>query len=112
MKKFYAALVAGALVAAAHGASAAVVITEVDPYGSNGSDGYSADWFELTNTETTAVSIAGGTMIDSHAWSGSGRTTNPYTSGTISVGNNSKGSPAALSIAGGATTIAAGQSVI
>ena len=104
--------ISAALMAAAVPASAAIVITEVDPYGSNGSDGYSADWFELTNTGTAAVSIAGDTMIDSHAWSGSGTTTNPYTSGTISVSNNSKGSPAALSIAGGATSIAAGQSVI
>ena len=103
--------VGAALMAAALPASAAIVITEVDPYGSNGSDGYSADWFELTNTGATAVSIAGDTMIDSHAWSGSGSTTNPYTSGTISVGNTSKAA-AALSIAGGATSIAAGQTVI
>ncbi len=103
--------VSAALMATALPASAAIVISEVDPYGSNGTDGYSADWFELTNTGTTAVSIAGDTMIDSHAWSGSGTTTNPYSSGTISVGNTSKAA-AALSIAGGATSIAAGQSVI
>ena len=104
--------VSAALMAAALPASAAIVITEVDPYGSNGSDGYSADWFELTNTGTTAVSIAGDTMIDSHAWSDSSSTTsNPYTTGTISVGNTGKAA-AALSIAGGATSIAAGQSVI
>jgi hypothetical protein len=103
--------VSAALVAAAVPASAAIVITEVDPYGSNPSDGYSADWFELTNTGTTAVSIAGDTMIDSHAWSGSGTTTNPYSSGTISVGNTSKAA-AALSIAGGASSVAAGRSVI
>ena len=51
MKKFYAALVAGALVAAAHSATASVIITEVDPFGSNGSDGYSEDWFELTSVQ-------------------------------------------------------------
>jgi hypothetical protein len=45
--------VSAALVAAAVPASAAIVITEVDPYGSNpSSNGYSADWFELTNTGT------------------------------------------------------------
>lgn len=103
--------VSAALMAATVPASAAIVITEVDPYGSNGSDGYGADWFELTNTGTAAVSIAGDTMIDSHAWSGSGTTTNPYSTGTISVGNTGKAA-AALTIAGGATSIAAGQSVI
>jgi hypothetical protein len=104
--------VSAALLATALPASAALVITEVDPYGSSGSSGYGADWFELTNTGTSAVSIAGDTMIDSHAWSGSSTTVSPYTSGTISVGNDGKGPAAALSIAGGATSIAAGQSVI
>src|SRR5580658_6677753 len=111
MKKFYAALVAGALVAAAHGASAAVVITEVDPFGSNGSDGYSADWFELTNTGTSSVSIAGWTMVDNHAASNS---TTPYVAGaTISIGNVSTSKPAAaLTLANGSTMLAAGQSAI
>jgi hypothetical protein len=111
MKNFYAALVAGALVAAAHGASAAVVITEVDPFGSNGSDGYSADWFELTNTGTSSVSIAGWTMVDNHAASNS---TTPYASGaSISIGNVSKSKPAAaLTLANGSTLLGAGQSAI
>src|ERR1700722_1440801 len=111
MKKFYAALVAGALVAAAHGASAAVVITEVDPFGSNGSDGYSADWFELTNTGTSSVSLAGWTMVDNHAASNS---TTPYVAGaTISIGNVSTSKPAAaLTLANGSTMLAAGQSAI
>jgi hypothetical protein len=111
MKKLYAALVAGALVAAAHGASAAVVITEVDPFGSNGSDGYSEDWFELTNTGTSAVSIAGWTMVDNHAASNSAT---PYIAGaTISIGNVSTSKPAAaLTLANGSTTLAAGQSAI
>jgi len=52
-------VIAGVLMAAAGSAPAAIVITEVDPFGSNGSDGYSQDWFELTNTGTSAVSIAG-----------------------------------------------------
>src|ERR1700744_5057251 len=114
MKKLYAALVAGALVAAAHTASAAIVITEVDPYGSNGSDGYSEDWFELTNTGTSAVSIAGGSMIDSHAASNSG---DPYGAGTtISVGNlsgsNATFGAALLTLAGTGQSIGAGQSAI
>lgn len=105
------ALAVGVALAGAGSAQAALVISEVDPFGSNPSDGYSADWFELTNTGTQAVSIAGYTMIDSHATTASS-TQNPYTTGTISVSNDSKGAPAPLSIAGGATTIAAGQTVI
>ena len=98
-----AALVAG-------NASAAVVITEVDPYGSNGSDGYSADWFELTNTGTLAVNVSGWTMADDHAAS---NTSNPYGSGaTISLANltgSRANNPAALS---GVASILPGQSVI
>jgi hypothetical protein len=107
-------LAVAAFGAGTHGASAAIVITEVDPYGSNGSDGYSADWFELTNTGTSAVSIAGWTMVDNHAASNS---SSPYANGaTISIGNlsgsNATFGAAALSIAGGATSIAAGQTVV
>jgi Lamin Tail Domain len=111
MKKLHAALVAGALVAVAHSASAAVIVSEVDPFGSNGNDGYSADWFELTNTGTSAVSIAGWTMVDNHAATNS---TTPYVAGaTISIGNVSKSKPAAaLTLANGSTTLAAGQSAI
>jgi hypothetical protein len=111
MKKLHAALVAGALVAAAHSASAAVIVSEVDPFGSNGSDGYSADWFELTNTGSSAVSVAGWTMVDNHAASNS---TTPYVAGaTISIGNVSTSKPAAaLTLANGSTTLAAGQSAI
>jgi hypothetical protein len=101
MKTLYAALIAGALVAAAHNASASIVITEVDPFGSNPSDGYVADWFELTNTGTSSVNIAGWTMIDSHASSGS----------SISVGNSSKPA-AALTLANGQTTLGVGQSAV
>lgn len=111
MKKLHAALVTGALVAVAQGASASVVITEVDPFGSNGSDGYSEDWFELTNTGTSAVSIAGWTMVDNHAASNS---TTPYVTGaTISIANVSTSKPAAaLTLANGSTLLAAGQSAI
>lgn len=90
---------------AAGNASAALVVTEVDPYGSNGSDGYSADWFELTNTGASAVNISGWTMLDQHASSAGTSTLTPY-SGTISVGSNV---PAALA---GISSIAAGQSVV
>jgi len=91
---------------------AAIVITEVDPYGSSAS--YGGDWFELTNTGSSAVSIAGYTMTDNHA---SNNTTNPYAAGsTISIGNLSgsraTAGPAALTLAGGATTLAAGQSAV
>lgn len=55
---------AGALISSS--ASAAILITEVDPAGSNSASGYSADWFELTNTGSSAVSIAGWSMDDNH----------------------------------------------
>ena len=52
--------------AAANDASAALVISEVDAAGS-GNSAYAADWFELTNTGTTALSLSGDRMDDSHA---------------------------------------------
>jgi hypothetical protein len=108
------ASLAVALAIAAQDASAAIVITEVDPYGSAAASTYSADWFELTNTGPSAVSIAGWTMVDNHAASSS---SNPYGTGnTISIGNLTGGSKtfgaAALTLASGASSIAAGQSVI
>ena len=72
---------------AAHAAMADIVISEVDPSGS-GNAAYGADWFELTNTGTTAVSIAGWKMDDN---------------------SNSFASAVALR---GATSIAAGQSIV
>jgi hypothetical protein len=99
--------------AAAH---AAIVITEVDPFGNSASYGGSTggDWFELTNTGTSAVSIAGYTMTDNHAAS---NTATPYAVGaTISIGNLSGSratfGPAVLTLAGGATSLAAGQSAV
>jgi len=101
MKLMQTALVAGVLAVAAHNAAAAqIVITEVDPFGSNKNTGYVADWFELTNTGTTSVNIAGWAMVDNHASSG----------GTVSIGN--AGSSAALTLANGVTSLAAGQSAI
>jgi len=113
MKNLLLAAVVTAAAVAAGNVSAAVVISEVDPYGSNSTDGYSADWFELTNTGTTSQSIAGWTMVDNHAAS---NTTTPYAAGTtISIGNLSGGNKtfgaAALTTVTG-TSIAAGQSVI
>jgi Lamin Tail Domain len=51
---------------AANQASAALVISEVDAAGSASGSGYSADWFELTNTGSAALSIAGWEMDDNH----------------------------------------------
>ena len=63
-------------------------ITEVAPYGSGFTTTYAADWFELTNTGSTAVDITGWKMDDN---------------------SNS----AALAVAlRGVTSIAAGQSVV
>jgi hypothetical protein len=52
-----------AAVVAAHSASASIVILEVDPSGS-GNSAYAADWFELTNTGSAAVSLTGWKMDD------------------------------------------------
>lgn len=109
-----AAVCAGAIAAAATSASAAIIVTEVDPFGSNGSDGYSEDWFELTNTGNTAVSVAGWSMVDNHAAS---NTSNPYATGaTISIGNLTGGNAtfgaALLTLAGSGQSIGAGQSAI
>jgi hypothetical protein len=62
-------------------------ITEVDPAGS-GTSTYAADWFELTNTGSTAINITGWKMDDN---------------------SNSFGSAVALR---GVTSIGAGQSVV
>jgi lamin tail-like protein len=93
-------------------ASASVIITEVDPAGSSAT--YGADWFELTNTGSSAVSIAGWSMTDNHAASNA---STPYASGqTISIGNLSGSratdGPAALTLAGGVTFLNPGQSAI
>ena len=56
--------IAALLIAATGTASAQVRITEVSAWGS-GSTPYATDWFELTNTGSTAVSLSGWTMDDS-----------------------------------------------
>ncbi|MFT3736798.1 MAG: lamin tail domain-containing protein [Rhodocyclaceae bacterium] len=68
-------------------AHAAIVITEVAPWAS-GNSPYAKDWFELTNTGSSAVNISGWKFDDS---------------------SNSFASAAALT---GITSIAAGESVI
>ena len=75
------------LAAAAVPAHADIRITEVAPYAS-GNSAYGADWFELTNTGTTAVDITGWRVDDSSAAFG-----------------------ASLALRG-ITSIAAGQSVV
>ena len=86
-------LVLAAVVTAAVSATAlpafaqTVRITEVAPWGS-GSSPYAADWFELTNTGSAAVSISGWKFDDN---------------------TNAFGSSVALN---GITSIAAGESVI
>jgi hypothetical protein len=81
--------VAGCFVALASSASAAIIISEVDPSGSSStSNTYNADWFELTNTGLSAQDITGWKIDDnSHAF----------------------GSAVALR---GVTSIAPGQSVV
>jgi MYXO-CTERM domain-containing protein len=75
------------LAALVNQAQAQVIISEVAPFGS-GNTGNGADWFELTNTGSSAVNIAG--------WK---------------VDDNSNSFAAALALTG-VTSIAAGQSVV
>lgn len=59
------AILAAALLAiAASAAHADVRITEVAPWGSSNDTTYQTDWFELTNTGSSAVSLSGWTMDD------------------------------------------------
>jgi hypothetical protein len=83
MKKL---LLAVAATVAASNASAAMIISEVDPAGSAAA--YAADWFELTNTGTSMVNISGWKMDDN---------------------SNAFANAVALR---GVTSIAAGQSVV
>lgn len=78
------AAVLAASIAPAH---AAIIISEVAPWGS-GNGTYAADWFELTNTGASAVNISG--------WK---------------VDDNSNSSAAALTLRG-VTSLGAGQSAV
>lgn len=64
MKKILLGLVAAFVTAGAVPANAGIFITEVNPAGSGAGHGYTADWFELTNTGASAVNIAGWKMDD------------------------------------------------
>ena len=81
-------LSAALLSALAVPAQAAIVISEVTPYGSSSSTPYGADWFELTNTGSSAVSLDGWKMDD-----------------------NSNSAAFAVALRG-VTSIAAGQSIV
>jgi len=87
MNKILRGTAAALLLALPFAASAAVAITEVAPW-SSGNSPVGADWFELTNTGSTAVDISGWKMDDDSA---------------------SFANAVALS---GITSIAAGQSVV
>jgi hypothetical protein len=58
-------IVAAMLSSIAVQANAALLITEVAPWASGNAPLYATDWFELTNTGTSALSIAGWQMDDS-----------------------------------------------
>ncbi|MEO5716923.1 MAG: SdiA-regulated domain-containing protein [Luteolibacter sp.] len=74
---------------AVSGGSGTIRVTEVAPW-SSGDSAVGADWFELTNTGSTAVNISGWTMTDSNV-----------------LGFSSAGA-----LNGSITSIAAGESVI
>ncbi len=57
-------LVATLMLAASIQANASIIISEVHPTGSSATTTYAADWFELTNTGTSAVDITGWKMDD------------------------------------------------
>ena len=71
MKLFKSLAVVAALAAFAGSAQAQVRITEVSPWSSSaGNSPYAADWFELTNTGSTTVNLAGWSMDDDSAVAG------------------------------------------
>ena len=67
-------------VSATTSGAGALRITEVAPWSSGNSPGVAADWFELTNTGSTAVDITGWKMNDSAASFGSAGPLNGITS--------------------------------
>ncbi len=64
MKKTHFILAACFALGFACSAPASIIISEVDPSGSGTTNTYNADWFELTNTGTSAQSITGWEMDD------------------------------------------------
>jgi hypothetical protein len=65
VKKSLSLIVAAMLSSIAVQANAALLITEVAPWASGNAPLYATDWFELTNTGTSALNIAGWQMDDS-----------------------------------------------
>ena len=63
MKKLLLAAAISAATFVSANASAGIIISEVDPSGS-GNAAYGADWFELTNTGSSAMDITGWKMDD------------------------------------------------
>jgi hypothetical protein len=82
------AFAAGLIAASVVPAQAGIFITEVNPAGSGAGHGYTADWFEVTNTGASSVNISGWKMDDN---------------------SNSFAASVALR---GVTSIGAGQSVV
>src|SRR5688572_20117327 len=79
------ALVAFALYLGSGAALAEVAVTEVAPW-SSGNSAVSADWFELTNTGSSAVDVSGWRMDDSSLSFASARTVRGIT--TIGAGRS------------------------
>ncbi|PKO48490.1 MAG: PEP-CTERM sorting domain-containing protein [Betaproteobacteria bacterium HGW-Betaproteobacteria-4] len=79
MKKSLRYIAAAVLAATSFAASAAVTITEVAPW-SSGNSPVAADWFELTNTGSSAVDITGWKFDDSSASFAAGAALNGITS--------------------------------
>ena len=65
MTKSKSIIVAAILSTIAVQANAALLITEVAPWASGNAPLYATDWFELTNTGTSALNISGWQMDDS-----------------------------------------------
>lgn len=64
LQKLVLALAGSFTLLACNSAKAQIIISEVDPTGSSDTATYAADWFELTNTGTSAVDITGWKMDD------------------------------------------------
>jgi hypothetical protein len=65
VKKSISIIVAAMLSSVAVQANAALLITEVAPWASGNAPLYATDWFELTNTGSSVLNIAGWQMDDS-----------------------------------------------
>ena len=100
MKKSLSLITLAMLSALTSQANAAIVITEVAPWASNNGTGYLADWFELTNTGSSAVTITGWTMDDD-----SNNSNSALLSGVSSINANESVVFLELAGSGNATTL-------